>query len=34
MMQKIAIKGKKKNLRKQINGKFNNIAGADEKKSL
>jgi hypothetical protein len=33
MKQKIALKAKKqKNLRKQINGKFNNIGSANEKK--
>jgi hypothetical protein len=31
MKQKIALKDKK-NLRKQINGKFNNIGSADENK--
>jgi hypothetical protein len=31
MKQKISLKGKQK-LRKQINGKFNNIGSADEKK--
>jgi hypothetical protein len=31
MMQKIALKDKKKKLRKQIIGKFNNIGSANEK---
>jgi hypothetical protein len=31
MKQKIALKDKKKDFRKQINGKFNNIGSAAEK---
>jgi hypothetical protein len=34
MKQKIALKGKKKKIRKQMNGKCNNVRNADENKKI